>query len=228
MPASIVLGLFFVLGMYIFGNYILQTRKSEQYVSVKGLAEKEVFADLGSWMIVASQADNNLGQLKQSLNNQMASIEGWLMEKGFEKGEIKVEEFGIRENIYGQTQARYTASLQVLLTTGNVEALDRCSGQINELLDRGVSITGDRWETRPRYFFTRINDIKPELLREATKAALVSAEEFAQNADASVGGIRRARQGIISLIPHSRVNDAEEFYRHKIARVVSSIDYYID
>jgi hypothetical protein len=228
MPASVVLGIFFVIGMYIFGRHILDARKSAQYVSVKGLAEKEVKANQGSWIIGASYANNNIDILKSNINDQLTKIKGWLEEKGFEESEIKVEELSMLENIYGQAQARYTANLQVSVSTDKVDLLDKSSGQVNQLIDRGVSLSGDRWLTRPRYFFTDINVVKPELLAEATKAALRSAEEFAQNSGAKVGGIKRASQGIISLIPYNRVNDSEEFFRDKIARVVTSIDYYIE
>jgi uncharacterized protein len=228
MPASLILGVFFVLGMYIFGRHVLETRKSAQYVSVKGLAEQEVKSDLGSWIIAASSADNNIDNLKSNINRQLSMVKQWLREKGFSEDEFKVEELSILENIYGQTQARYTANLQVSVSTTKVDLLDSASGQVNQLFDMGVSLTGDRWLTRPRYFFTRINDVKPALLAEATRAARVSAEEFAQNSGAEVGSIRQASQGIISLIPSNRVNDSEEFFLHKIARVVSSIDYYIE
>ena len=228
MPASIILGIFFVIGMYIFGRHILETRKSTQYVSVKGLAEKEVKADLGSWVIAASSADNNIDYLKANINQQLSNARQWLSEKGFSDTEIKVEELSILENIYGQTQARYTANLQISVATDKVDLLDAVSGQVNQLIDKGVALTGDRWVTRPRYFFTKINDVKPALLAEATQAALKSAEEFAQNSGAKVGGIRQASQGIISLIPSNRVNDSEEFFLNKIARVVTSIDYYIE
>ncbi|MCB0666161.1 MAG: SIMPL domain-containing protein [Saprospiraceae bacterium] len=227
MPASVILGIFFVLGMYIFGRYILETRKSAQYVSVKGLAEKEVQADQGSWILAVSSAGNDIEYLKRDINLQLKNSRDWLQEKGFAESEIKVEELSIRENIYGEAQARYSANLQISVSTDKVDILDQVSGQVNQLLDEGVSLTGDRWLTRPRYFFTKINDIKPELLAESTQAALKSAEEFATNSGAEVGGIRRANQGIISMIPSNRVNESEEFYLNKIARVVSSIDYYI-
>jgi hypothetical protein len=228
MPASFILGIFFVIGMYIFGRHILETRKSTQYVSVKGLAEKEVKADLGSWVIAASSADNNIDHLKSNINQQLFNARAWLIEKGFSESEIKVEELSILENIYGQTQARYTANLQISVATAKVDLLDAMSGLVNQLIDKGVALTGDRWVTRPRYFFTKINEVKPDLLAEATQAALKSAEEFAENSGAKVGGIRQASQGVISLIPSNRVNDSEEFFLHKIARVVTSIDYYIE
>ncbi len=214
--------------MFLLGNSIYRAKKSSQFVSVKGLAEQAVVADQGSWMISAAHNGNDLNYIKDNINRQVETIEKWLLEKGFDGEEIKVEELSLQENIYGQVQYRFSARLQVSLMTDKVDLLDQVSGQVNQLIDRGVSLTGDRWQTRPRYFFTRINEIKPALLAESTKAALRSAEEFAINSGAHVGGIRRASQGIISLIPAHRIKESEEFYLHKIARVVSSIDYYIE
>lgn len=227
MPASIVLGISFIIGMFLLGTKLYHAKKSSQFVSVKGLAEEAVKADQGSWTISSANNGNDLEYIKNNINQQVSTIEEWLGEKGFAEDEIKVEELSLQENIYGNVQYRYSARLQISLATSKVDLLDKVSGQANQLIDRGVSLTGDRWLTRPRYFFTQINEIKPALLAESTKAALRSAEEFAENSGAKVGGIRRASQGIISLIPANRVNESEEFYLHKIARVVSSIDYYI-
>ncbi len=227
-PASVILGISFIVGMFLFGLRYEAAKKANQYVSVKGLAEQEVKANRGSWIISAANASNDLDFLKRQVNNQTGEIKSWLREKGFEDSEIKVEELSLLQNIYSGAQARYSANLQVSVSTGKVDLLDRVSGEVNQLIDKGVTLTGDRWLTRPRYFFTLINEIKPDLLASATKAALSSAEEFARNSGAIVGDIKHARQGIISLIPSTRVNESEEFYLNKIARVVSSIDYYIE
>ncbi|MBX2815243.1 MAG: SIMPL domain-containing protein [Saprospiraceae bacterium] len=226
--SSLILGICFVVGMFVFGNAYRTAQRSNQYVSVKGLAEREVKADQGSWIISSGNAGNDLAFLKSSVNTQTEEIKSWLKLKGFSPEEIKVEELSLSQNIYGQAQARYTANLQVSISTDKVDLLDKVSGEVNELIERGVNLTGDRWLTRPRFFFTRINEIKPDLLAESTKAALRSAEEFAANSGARVGDIKIARQGIISLIPSNRVSESEEFYLNKIARVVSSIDYYIE
>jgi hypothetical protein len=89
-------------------------------------------------------------------------------------------------------------------------------------------MSGDRWSTRPRFFFTDINSVKPQLLAESTQAARRSAEEFAKNSGAEVGMIKYARQGILSLIPASRINEPEEYHKDKIVRVVSTFDYYLN
>ena len=227
-PASLILGISFILGMFFLGNKLIEARKNNRFVSVKGLAEQDVKADQGSWVISATSTSNDLEELKRTVNHQVESIQGWLKDKGFDASEMKVEEMSLLENIYGNVTSRYTGNLQISLSTDKVDQLDEVSGEVNELVDRGVSLSGDRWVSRPRFYFTKINDIKPELLAEATKAALRSAQEFADNSGEAVGGIKEARQGIISLIPANRVNESEEFHKSKIARVVTSIDYFIE
>ncbi len=227
-PASLILGISFILGMFFLGNKFIEARKNNRFVSVKGLAEQNVTADQGSWVIGATATSNDLDALKRTVNQQVAAIQSWLREKGFDPSEIKVEEMSLLENIYGNVTSRYTGNLQVSLSTKNVDLLDKTSGEVNELVEKGVSLSGDRWLSRPRFYFTQINDIKPALLAEATKAALISANEFADNSGETVGGIKQARQGIISLIPANRVSESEEFYKDKIARVVTSIDYFIE
>ena len=224
---TLILGLSFIIGMFILGQFFLNARKSNQFVSVKGLAEQEVKANQGSWLIASEYNSNDLDYLKNTVNRQVEVIQDWLEKKGFADSEIKVSELGIRQNIYGNVQAKYSATLKISVSTDQVDRLDNTSGEVNELIDLGVPLSGDSWLSRPRFYFTSVNEIKPELLKNATQAALVAAEEFASNSGAKVGGIKYARQGIISLIPANRVNESEEFYLHKIARVVSSIDYYI-
>ncbi len=227
-PASIILGICFIIGMFILGSKFVNSRKTNQFVSVKGLAELEVKADRGSWIISAARSGNNLESVRSDINSQVVIVQDWLKKQGFSDDEMKVEELSLQDNIYGQTNAQYSAMLKVSVSTQKVDLLDQVSGKAYELIDLGVALSGDRWMTRPRYYFTQINEIKPSLLAESTQAALRSAGEFAENSGASVGGIRRASQGIISLIPANRVNESEEFYLEKIARVVSSIEYYIE
>ena len=165
--------------------------------------------------------------VKQEVNSQANTIFKWLQGKGFQKTEIKIEDVSVSRNYYQQGQPPFNGSVRVSLQTENVDLLEEVSGMTTELLDQGVFLSGDHWSNRPRYYFTGVNDIKPELLADATKAALVSAEQFAENSGAKVGDIKYANQGIILLLPGNRIEESHEFYKDKIARVVASLDYYI-
>lgn len=225
--AAIVLGLSIIIAGWVFGNKFYQSRFADRYVSVKGLAEMEVTATLASWVLESRHDGPDFESVKQEVNNQSKLIANWLMEKGFDKNEIKTEDVSVTRNYYQEGQLPFNGSVRISLQTTNVDLLEEVSGMTTELLDQGVFLSGDRWSDRPRYYFTGVNEIKPELLRDATRAALESAQEFAENSGASVGNIKYANQGIIVLLPGNRIEDSHEFFKNKIARVVVSLDYYI-
>lgn len=229
LPASIVLGLALVIGGWILGNQFYASRMADRYVSVKGLAEMEVPANLGVWTLQSRFDGPSFENVKTAVTEQAHTISQWLQDKGFTADEIKIEDVAVRRNYYSQSgQPPFSGDVQVSLQTSNVDLLETVSGQTTELLDQGVFLSGDRWLTRPKFYFTGVNDIKPQLLKDATKAALESARQFAENSGAQVGDIKYANQGIIVLMPGNRMEESHEFHKDKIARVVASLDYYIE
>jgi len=227
-PAALILGIAVVIASWIFGIKFYESRFSDRYVSVKGLAEIEVKATLASWALESRIDGPSFETVKQEVNSQARTITNWLEGKGFRKTEFKIEDVSVSRNYYQEGQPPFNGTVRVSLQTENVDLLEQVSGMTTELLDQGVFLSGDRWSNRPRYYFTGVNDIKPELLREATKAALESAEQFAENSGAKVGNIKYANQGIIVLLPGNRIEESHEFFKDKIARVVASLDYYIE
>lgn len=227
-PAALILGIALIVASLIFGNKFYESRFSNRYVSVKGLAEMDVKATLASWTLESRIDGPSFETVKQEVNSQAQTISQWLQGKGFSSAEIKIEDVSVTRNYYQQGQPPFNGAVRVSLQTEKVDLLEEVSGLTTELLDQGVFLSGDRWSNRPRFYFTGVNDIKPELLADATKAALVSAQQFAENSGAKVGDIKYANQGIIVLLPGNRIEESHEFYKDKIARVVASLDYYID
>jgi hypothetical protein len=79
------------------------------------------------------------------------------------------------------------------------------------------------------YTFTRLNDIKPAMVAEATKDARNAAEQFAQDSGTDVGGIKSATQGYFSV----GARDGDEMgggadSPYKKVRVVTTVDFYLD
>ena len=94
----------------------------------------------------------------------------------------------------------------------------------------------------PRYSFTKLNSIKPEMLSEATAEAKKAANEFALNSGSEIGKIKSANQGVFTVFSQeeasgdkmlSMASNAgsqygdEGFYLEKMVRVVISVDYYL-
>ena len=81
----------------------------------------------------------------------------------------------------------------------------------------------------PEYVYTKLNDIKPGMIAEATKSARESATQFAGDSGTNVGGIKDAYQGIFEILPRDSNNGYQERgERFKTVRVVSTIRFYLD
>lgn len=223
----LLLGLCIFLGLASLAYAHYQSRLSNRYVTVKGLAEMPVTSNLGVWKIVSNQEGNSDKVLVSILQNHFDYIKKYLYQFGFSDNEIKLTGMDIRSNNYQGARTSFSGTLSITLTSDKVDAIHNAHQKSYQLYNQGIRINGDEWSSRPRYYFTDINGVKPELINQSTKAAKTSAQNFADNSGANVAGIKTARQGIITLIPASRVEENHEFYRKKIARVVSTMQYYI-
>jgi hypothetical protein len=91
-----------------------------------------------------------------------------------------------------------------------------------ELGKQGIVFSGGNYESRTEYLFTRLNDIKPAMIEEATTKAREVAQKFAEDSGSRLGKIRRASQGQFSISDRDRNNP-----HIKKVRVVSTVEYYL-
>ena len=108
--------------------------------------------------------------------------------------------------------------------------LENVSQKVGDLVDQGIVLEGDNYGpgSRPSYLFTGLNQLKPEMIAEATENARKSAEKFAADSGARIGGIRKANQGIFQILARDRAPGVyEQNQLHKTVRVVSTIEYYL-
>ena len=89
-----------------------------------------------------------------------------------------------------------------------------------ELLKQGIAISGGDY--RHTWVNLQTNDVKPQMIEEATKNARAAAEKFAKDSDSSLGKIRNASQGQFSISDR----DANTLYIKNI-RVVTTVNYYL-
>lgn len=203
---------------------LLQFRDADRVVSVKGLAERTVEADLALWPINFSVAGNSLDQLQTDIESQQSLIRSFLLLKGFVEADIQLSMPKITDqhaNVYGNAlpAERYRAEVTVLVRTEDVERVKTGMQTVGELVKSGVALT-QSYEFQPRFVFTQLESIKPEMIAHATRDARAAADQFARDAEAEVGSIRRASQGYFSI------EDVDAFTPEiKRVRVVTSVDY---
>ena len=230
---GIAIALGITLGGFFPGYYYYKTHLDMRTVTVKGLAEKDVKADLSVWNIRFQASDNVLTSAKKSTENQEKIIKEFLKKAGFTDGEIIVQGLSMQDayaDSYRDTNtisARYTLSQTLTVRSNQVNLVNQSYSKIGDLVSQGVNFNS--YGNGVSYLFTGLNNIKPAMLKEATQNAKQAADEFALNSGAKVGKIRSANQGVFSIMPREDIPDQSEREQiNKKVRVVSTVEYYLE
>ncbi len=232
----IVLSLGIALGGYFIGNGIYRAM-SGRTVTVKGLAERDVIADTAVWNIKINGVGGDLTILQSQIDSDIADIHTFLTDAGFSPSDIQNLRVQVRDKYAGYSDAelknqnndgRYVIETGVMVRSNNVMLVDALSRRMGELVRRGITITEDY--AGPIYIFNGLNDIKISMIEQATKNATAAGEQFAKDADARLGKIKSANQGVFSIEsrdPTDTWSSNERQAINKKVRVVATITFYL-
>lgn len=225
----------FALGLttsgYVLGDGLRRAKMADRSVTVRGVSERDVTANLATWSIDFSNTGPELGPVQASVERQARAVRTYFQESGFKPGDVTDTGVSVQRerpnDSYGRPAAEeLTVSRTIQLRTADVmKARDAFAGQAG-LLRNGVELSGSNIS----YTFTRLNDLKTEMIAEANRNARRSAEQFARDSGADVGRIRNASQGYFSVGPRDG-EDCEECGStggtspFQKVRVVTTIDY---
>ena len=230
--SALVLGVFIMAGLaalgFLLGHAALETKQYERSVTVKGLSEREFDADVVIWPIQYSVASNELGDLYAVIEKNTATIRNFLVGKGIAAEEITFAIPAITDKSaqqYGNAarpEFRYAARQTVTVYSKNVKAVRAVMSSLSELGRQGIVFTGEDYQAQIEYLFTRLNDVKPDMIEESTRNAREVAEKFAADSKSKLGKIKRAAQGQFSIAERDKNNP-----HIKKVRVVSTVEYYL-
>jgi hypothetical protein len=223
---SIFLGLA-ALG-YLLGQAAVQVKEYERTVTAKGLSEREYPADVVIWPVAFTVTGDDLGQLYGELDATGRRVRAFLEQAGIPATEITLSTPTLTDKLaqaWGEAPRagfRYVATRTVTVYSPQVEAVRAAMSGLVELGKEGVAFTGDAYQNPVEYLFTRLNEVKPDMIEEATRNAREVAQKFAEDSDSRLGKIRQAAQGQFSIEPRDTNNP-----HIKKVRVVSTVEYYL-
>jgi hypothetical protein len=233
--AALLLAVGIATAGWFAGRGFLEARSADRYVTVKGVAERGVQADLALWPMQFVIADDDLERAQQRMVVAGARVQAFLERNGFEPGEIELQDLSVtdtRANRYGGPPApfRYVVSTTLMVRTLDPDRLFAASQRVGELIDEGVVLSSDGpWAGGPTYLFNGLNDLKPTMIAEATASAREAAEQFARDSDSKLGPIRRANQGLFVVLPRDQAPGVQEQrQRAKVIRVVTTVEYLLN
>lgn len=197
-------------------------------VYVRGLAEKEVKADHVIWPIVYKTTGNDLGQLYNEIKVKNKCIQDFLVKNGIPAKHLSMAAPEIQDRKadrynYDYKGDRYNVKAVITVATEQVDKVIELIPRMGELLKEGIAITTGEYENQVTYEFTSLNDIKPEMIEEATRNARQAAEKFAKDSDSKLGKIQSATQGLFSI------SNRDNYTQHiKNVRVVTSVNFSLE
>lgn len=233
MPA-LILGAAGIIAASLVGTGLADLGTGDRYVTVKGLAERDVTADTALWPLRFVATGDTLQDARAGIRESHDAVLAFLEQHDISDDRVELQKLSVNDTGADPYQNSdggpgFIINQTLTVRSHNVERVRKAAQAVSELVDAGVVLSSDYGSSGPSYLFSQLNDIKPEMIAEATAAARESAEQFAEDADATVGKLRRANQGVFQINARdaaagvSRTRQAE-----KTVRVVTTIDYYLD
>lgn len=222
------------VGGFLAGRGVAQIRLGDRSVVVRGLAEREARADLAIWPLRLSVADDDLSRANAALERSVSLVRTFLADNGLDSTgtEVVVQDFSVQDSRtqggYQSGTSRYVIRQTLVVRSSQVDRVQRASQQVSDLVRAGVVLTsGQEWGGGgPTFVFTRLNELKPPMIAEATAEARKAAEQFARDSESTLSGIRRATQGYFEIQPRDQAPGiSQESQLVKLVRVVTTVEY---
>jgi uncharacterized protein len=246
-PASAaILGGLTAIGLAIGGAFIgrgfFHARMADRFVTVRGLVERAAKADLGIWTISFTATGDDLAKVNEQITSETNIVIEFVKGQGFAEGEISPMPTAVQDlwtqrySPNNKPPQRYLLSAQVELRSSNVNRIRDASQKTSALIEKGVvlSFPEDAGRSNPSYLFTKLNDIRPAMLAEATRSARAVAQQFAADSGSQLGAIRQANQGVFEIFSADAIaaeGSADQYGQDraidKKIRLVSTIQYYL-
>ena len=230
LPAAIVgalLAIGLALAGALIGRGVEYARVGDRSVTVRGLSERIVKADLAVLPLKFAAAGDDLQAVQADIDADTAAVRRFLAAQGYQPGEIDLGRLEVTDQYAREYQqqnvaARYRVAQTVIVRTTNVDRVQATTRQLDQLIRQGVVLQD---YTGPSYIFTKLNDVRPAMIAQATASARSGAQQFARDAGTQLGGIRSATQGSFEILGRDEIGYDANSQVFKKLRVVTTVSY---
>ena len=234
--AALLVGAGLAIGGWFIGDGFVQSRIGDRYVTVKGISERTVKANLALWPMRFVATGNDLTKVQAKISADAQKVITFLTDQGVPRKEIELQSLEVTDLLAqayrspGPVESRFIVAQTLMVRSNDVDRIAQASQKISELVDAGVVLSnqGGPGGGGPYYLFTGLTQLKPAMIGEATHNARMAAEQFAKDSGAVLGGIRRANQGLFQILARDNAPQmVQQKQIEKTVRVVSTLQYYL-
>lgn len=197
---SLALGL--IISSMILGWAYTTNKKGDDAITVTGSAKKRIKSDLVVWNAGVATQSSQLGDAYKQLSDYVPRIKKYLIEKGIPEAQITVSSISTTTLTKTDENGRstneitgYSLKQGVSVTSNDVDKVAQISREATELINQGILLESNA----PQFYYTKLGDLKIEMLGEAAKDAKTRADKIAESTSSSIGSIRSARMGVMQI-----------------------------
>jgi hypothetical protein len=202
---AVILGLAFIIGLFIVGKAYQSRSKALETIRVTGSAEKDFTSDLIVWKGFYSRKSMDLKSAYAQLKEDENTVRDYLNGKGIQNNEMIFSSVNINKEFnypmdengrsLGQQFSGYNLTQNVRIESKDVDKIDQISREATELIQKGIEFTS----SAPLFYYTKLTEIKMDLLAKASADGKQRAEIIAKNAGSSLGKLKNANLGVFQI-----------------------------
>lgn len=199
---ALVLAIGMVVASAIFGWSYTKSKKGDESITVTGSAKKRIKSDLIVWSASITAQSGQISDAYKQLADNIPKVKKYLIDKGIPENQITISSISSvqereRDSEGGQTGkvTGYSLKQSVEVKSNDVEKVSQIAREATELINQGIFIES----SAPQFIYTKLGDLKIEMLAEAAKDAKARAEQIANSTGNSIGTVRSARMGVMQI-----------------------------
>ncbi len=198
---GVVISIGVIISTWLVTDVIRDVRLSHQIIKVRGYAEKNVVSDLAIWGVDTTTRAKDIVEGYAVIEKNQMEISTFLRTNGIKDDDIKLFSVSITEKKkkkgYQETNEtdHFLMTKRFEIRSDDVNKISDLCTKIDGLIKKGVELDSES----PRFYYSKVNDLKSELLTEATKDARNRARMLAEGSGVKLGFLRAARQGRFSI-----------------------------
>lgn len=197
-----ILSLGLILTAVVIGNTWRYVSKSNATITVTGSASKDITSDFAKWTGSVSAESSSLQECYSKLKSNNEKVRQYLISKGFPGDKIAVSSINIntlyendREGMPTSIVSGYRLMQDFTIESNDVNKVDKLSREATELINDGIEINSPT----PEFLYTKIGDLKVEMIGLAAQDAKQRAEQIAKSTDNNIGEVRSSKMGVIQI-----------------------------
>ncbi len=224
---GLILAIGLIVSAYLVSDTMRDIKSDNQTITVKGYAEKDIVSDYAIWYCTVSATMPDLVSAYNKLENDFDKAKQFIINNGFDENSLKIGRVSSNKNYewvdYKRTDnvIGYTVDRSISIESDDIDKIREISINSSELIKEGIEFHS----THPQYLYTKLDELKIEMLAAATRDARERAETLAENSGSKVGNLQSARQGVFQITSQNseEVSDYGIYNTASINKTIKSV-----